>query len=114
MFKVIGKHLPPPADVPPPPQWGVEEVVRERLPGVAQLRAVKRLYSGWQYPFPVDQVVDFFFQNYGPLASRAPSMEPAARSALRDDLIQVFHAFNRGTNDVTLLEAEFLSVEAVR
>ena len=114
MFRTIGKHLPPPADVPPPPQWGVEEIVRERLSGVAEIRTSRRLYSGWKYPFPVDRVVDFFFQNFGPLVSRAPSMEPAARAALRDDLIRVFSAYNRGTSSTTLLEGEFLSVEAVR
>jgi SAM-dependent methyltransferase len=114
MFRTIGQHLPPPAGVAPPPQWGVEEIARERLAGVATFSATKRLYAGWQYPFPVDRVVDFFFENFGPLVSRAPSMEPAARAALRDDLIRVLGAFNRGTKDTTLLEGEFLSVEAVR
>ena len=31
MFKTVGKHVPPPPDIPPPSQWGDEAIVRERL-----------------------------------------------------------------------------------
>ncbi|HEX5062558.1 MAG TPA: class I SAM-dependent methyltransferase, partial [Kofleriaceae bacterium] len=31
MFALVGRYLPPPPGVSPPPQWGVVEIVRERL-----------------------------------------------------------------------------------
>ncbi len=114
MFRTIGQHLPAPADIPPPPQWGVEEIVRERLAGVAEIKTTRRLYTNWVYPFPVDRIVDLFFETYGPLAGRVVTLEPAQRAALRDDLIRVFAAYNRGTTSRPMLEGEFLSVEAIR
>jgi ubiquinone/menaquinone biosynthesis C-methylase UbiE len=47
MFKIIGKHVPPPALMSSPLLWGDEATVRERLSdGVAELHVTKR-----QYPF---------------------------------------------------------------
>ena len=52
MFKVIGRHVPPPALMPSPLLWGDEATVRERLrEGVAELRLTKRRYP-FRYPFP--------------------------------------------------------------
>ncbi|KAB2834049.1 MAG: class I SAM-dependent methyltransferase, partial [Candidatus Dadabacteria bacterium] len=31
MFKTLGRHVPPPSDVPPPVLWGNEEIVKERF-----------------------------------------------------------------------------------
>ena len=31
LFALVGQYLPPPPDVAPPPQWGVPEIVRQRL-----------------------------------------------------------------------------------
>jgi SAM-dependent methyltransferase len=52
MFKIIGKHVPPPALMPSPLLWGDEATVRERLSdGVAELHVTKRQYP-FYYPFP--------------------------------------------------------------
>src|SRR4029453_11602279 len=38
-LKTVARHVPPPANVPPPTQWGDETIVRERLrAGIASLR----------------------------------------------------------------------------
>jgi 2-polyprenyl-3-methyl-5-hydroxy-6-metoxy-1,4-benzoquinol methylase len=60
MFKSVGKHVPPPPDIPPPSQWGDEAIVRERLhDGVADLQMTKRMCP-LQYPFPPSEVVEFY------------------------------------------------------
>ena len=52
LFKIIGKHVPPPALMPSPLLWGDEATVRGRLSdGVAELTLTKRLYP-FNYPFP--------------------------------------------------------------
>jgi len=51
MFKVNGKHVPPPPNMPPPVLWGDEVTVRERLrDGLADLQLTRRLYP-FKYPF---------------------------------------------------------------
>ena len=52
MFKIIGKHVPPPPLMPSPLLWGDEATVRERLQdGVAELHLTERRYP-FHYPFP--------------------------------------------------------------
>jgi ubiquinone/menaquinone biosynthesis C-methylase UbiE len=65
MFKIIGKHVPPPPLMASPVQWGDEATIRERLQnGIAKLDATKRLYP-MRYPFPPAEVVEFFRVYYG-------------------------------------------------
>src|SRR5919108_2852203 len=60
MFKMLGKHLPPPAIMAPPVKWGDEDVVRERFQvGISQLKLSRRLYP-FRYPFSPAEVVGFF------------------------------------------------------
>src|SRR5919112_1092562 len=60
MFKVIGKHAPPPPLMPSPLLWGDAATVRERLrEGVAELRIERRLYP-MRHPFPPEEVAEFF------------------------------------------------------
>ena len=114
MFRTVSSCVPPPVNIPPPTLWGTEDVVRERFASAAEVRTEKRLYTKWEYPFPVGDVVDFFAQHFGPIvrANRALSHKDGA--ALRRDLIDVFTRFDRGTNRSTFLEGEFLSVEVIR
>ena len=44
LFRTIGKHVPPPPLMAPPPKWGDEATVRERLKdGVAELSLTRRM-----------------------------------------------------------------------
>lgn len=115
MFKTIGKYMPPPPNVQPPPLWGDEETVRQRLgQGTSSLTLTRRLYPSWHYPFPVEQVVDFFGQYFGPIHRTFNTLEEVPKASLRQDLEQLFSQFNRATDGTTSLEGEFLEVEAIR
>ena len=99
---------------PSPILWGVDEVARQRLAGAREIRTEKRLYSRWMYPFPVEDVVDFFGAHFGPIVRANAALDADERVRLRTDLIDVFRRFNRGASGETRIEGEFLSVEAVR
>lgn len=117
MFKVISKHVPPPAGVPSALLWGDEATVRERLRNrIQDLTLTRRMYPLWRYPFDVPQVVEFFRQNYGPITRAFASLEsnPDGHKALRHDLEQVFSAYNRATDGTTALDGEYLDVRATR
>ncbi len=115
MFKTIGKYIPPPPNVQPPPLWGDEETVRQRLgQGTSNLTLTRRLYPSWHYPFPPEQVVEFFGQYFGPVHRAFTQLDGDARDSLRTDLVQLFSQFNRATQGTTSLEGEFLEVEGIR
>jgi SAM-dependent methyltransferase len=114
MFKVHGKHVPPPALMPPPVKWGDEEVLRERLSdGISHLKLSRRLYP-FRYPFSPSEVVEFFRTYYGPSHKAFAALDAEKQSALRADLEQLWTEHNTASNGATALEAEYLEVVAIR
>lgn len=114
MFKTHGKHVPPPAGMPPPVLWGDEGVVSERLNGgVGELQLKRRLYP-MQYPFPPGEVVEFFRTYYGPSNRAFAALDGDGQARLRGDLEQLWAEHNQASDGTTKVEAEYLEVVAVR
>jgi SAM-dependent methyltransferase len=114
MFKIHGKHVPPPAIMEPPVKWGNEEVVRSRLnDGISQLKASRRLYP-MRYPFPPSEVVEFFRTYYGPTHKAFAALDVEKQAALRQDLEQLWMEHNTAKDGTTFLESEYLEVIATR
>jgi SAM-dependent methyltransferase len=114
MFKIHGKHVPPPAIMAPPVKWGEEETVRERFEdGISHLRLRRHIYP-FRYPFPPSEVVEFFRTYYGPSYKAFAALDAEKQSALREDLEQLWTEHNAATDGTTLIEAEYLEVVAIR
>ena len=114
LFKVIGKHVPPPALMPSPLLWGDEATVRERLSdGVAELTLTKRRYP-FNYPFPPSEVVEHFRTYYGPMNRAFNALDDTGQDALRRDLEELWIEHNNATDGTTRYDSEYLEVVAVR
>ncbi len=114
MFKIHGKHVPPPAIMPPPVKWGNEETIRERFEdGISHIRLNRRMYP-FRYPFPPSEVVEFFRTYYGPSYKAFAALDAEKQSALRGDLEQLWTEHNTATDGTTLVASEYLEVVAIR
>src|SRR5918997_2050527 len=114
MFKVIGKHVPPPPLMPSPLLWGDEATVRGRLgEGVAELTLTKRMYP-FRYPFPPSEVVEHFRTYYGPMNRAFAALDEEGGAALQGDLERMWDEHNTDTDGTTSIESEYLEVVAVR
>jgi hypothetical protein len=114
MFKAVAKHAPPPAEMVSPILCGDEEVVRQRFGGsVVELHMVP-IIARLQYPFPPAGTVEFYRQYYGPIQRAFAALRSGAQNALRHDLEALFSEHNRGSSNVTVLDAEYLEVVAIR
>ena len=116
MFKIHGKHVPPPALMPSPVRWGEEETVRERLNGgISHLKLSRRLYP-FRYPFSPSEVVEFFRTYYGPSYKAFAALDDLyeKQSALREELEQLWTEHNTATDGTTAIESEYLEVVAIR
>lgn len=114
MFKIGGKHVPPPPNMPPPVKWGDEETVRERLrDGVADLQMTRRMCQ-FIYPIPPAEVVEFFRLYYGPTQRAFDALDTAGQAALRSELERHWAEHNQAAGDATHVEAEYLEVIATR
>jgi len=114
MFRIIGKHVPPPPLMVSPMKWGDEDTVRERLePGSTSVNFKRRMYP-MRYPFAPAEVVDFFCTYYGPTVRAMAALDPDGQQALRNDLEQLWTTNNRAGDGSTDVESEYLEVMAVR
>ena len=114
MFKIHGKHVPPPAIMASPVKWGDEETVRQRFEdGISHLRVSRHLYP-FRYPFPPSQVVEFIRMYYGPSYTAFAALEAGKQAALREELEQLWTEHNTATDGTTSIQAEYLEVAAIR
>jgi len=114
MFKITGKHVPPPPTMPSPIKWGDEETVRERLTnGITDLKLTSRMCA-FKFPFSPAEVVEFFRMYYGPTQRAFGALDENAQSALRKDLEQLWSDNNKATDGTTHVDAEYLEVLATR
>ena len=112
MFKITGKHVPPPPNMPSPIKWGDEETVRERLrDGIADLQLTRRMCP-FEYPFPPADVVESFRLYYGPTRRAFEALDDDGQAALRTDLEHLWTEHNQATDNTTYGEGEYLEVIA--
>lgn len=114
MFKVVAAHVPPPAGMPSPLLWGVEEKVRERFgDGVSKIEATPRTTS-FAFPFSPSEVVEHFRVYYGPTYKAFGTLDENGQAALRKDLEELWAKNNTAADGTTSVEAEYLEVVATR
>lgn len=114
MFRTIGKHVPPPAGVKPPPLWGSEEHVRALLgDGVDDMRAEKHTMSQ-RFRSP-QEFVDLFRDFYGPTLKAFEALDDAGKESLEADLLELAREFDRRKDGGPIaIESDYLVVIATR
>ncbi|MBS1788046.1 MAG: methyltransferase domain-containing protein [Acidobacteria bacterium] len=115
MFKVTGKHVPPPP-MSSPLLWGDEATLRERLGATFSNIQLTSLPIVFDFPFAAPEVVEFWRVYYGPTnrAFEALKDDPAKQAALRKDLEQLWSEHNQTTDGTTRVETEYLAIVATR
>jgi ubiquinone/menaquinone biosynthesis C-methylase UbiE len=113
MFRTLGKHVPPPPGIKPPPLWGTEERVRELLgEGIASLEVTQRSYI-WRY-HSAGHFVEYFRSYYGPTLKAFESLDPDGQEALAKDLEELFEHWNTSGDATLIVPSDYLEVVAVR
>jgi ubiquinone/menaquinone biosynthesis C-methylase UbiE len=114
MFRVTGRHVPPPDGIPAPILWGNEEVARERLGAHAShIETVRRTIT-FDFPHSPRQVVQFFRDYYGPTQAAFSRLDETGQSALAADLEKLWSEHNKSETGGTLVLNEYLEVIAKR
>lgn len=114
MFKIVGKHIAPPQNMPSPLLWGDEASVRGRLGGeVSEINFKPRLMT-FTFPFGVSETVEFWREFYGPTHKAFAALDENAQTALRRDLENLWTENNLSGDGTTRVESEYLEVAAFR
>jgi ubiquinone/menaquinone biosynthesis C-methylase UbiE len=113
LFKVIGKHVPPPAGLRSPIQWGTEARLRELFIGqIADLKAEKRFYT-FRDRSP-EHFVDYWRTYYGPTLKAFDAVGDAGRAALEADMTDLIGRFNRAEDGTMVVPSEYLETVIVK
>lgn len=113
LFKVVGKHMPPPAGLASPLLWGNEDHVRQLFGADAlQARITRRMFN-FRYASPTHWV-HVFRDYYGPLNRAFAALAPNAADALEQDLLALIDCFNTAGPDSMVAPAEYLEIVLTR
>ena len=112
-FATLGRHVPPPEQMPSPLIWGTEAGVRERFAHVpAELRMEKRMFE-FRYPYSESEVVDFYREYFGPVRQAFRQLDTSGQEALREDLVSLWSEHNLARDGTVHTRAEVLEIVVV-
>ena len=107
LFKTIGKHVPPPAGVKPPPLWGTEARLAELFPG-HQVEASAQVFN-FRYRSP-GHWLEIFRTYYGPTNRAFAALDAPKQAALEADILELLARMNRGGTDTLIVPSAYLEV----
>jgi len=108
LFKTLGKHLPPPAGVKSPAQWGTRARLDEMFGKAGNIDAQPRMFV-FRYRSP-EHWLDVFKTYYGPMFKAFSALDGEKQKALAADLIALAAEFNRATDGTMAVRSEYLEV----
>jgi len=113
LFKVLGKHLPPPAGVQSPSLWGTEAHLKELFgDGAASIAITPRMFN-FRYRSPA-HFIEVFRTWYGPVHKAFAALPPEGAAALEKDLTELMNGLNRAGPDSLIVPSEYLEIVVTR
>lgn len=107
LFKVNGKHVPPPAGVMPPVLWGTEDHLRTLFDDrAAEIRSRKRNVV-FRYRSP-QAYVAYWRRWYGPTIKAFEALDDAGKTALEQDILGLIGELNRADDGTMVVPSEYL------
>jgi len=109
LFKVLGRHLPPPAGAQPPSLWGSEAHLRSLFGAkAAKIEVTPRIFN-FRYRSAA-HFIDFFRTWYGPVHKAFAALGPEKGAALERDLTELLDGQNRAGKASLVVPSEYLEI----
>lgn len=109
LFKIIGKHVPPPAGVQSPALWGTEpHIVQLFGQEAADIRCERKIYS-FRYKSPAHWV-QIFRDYYGPTHKAFAALDAAGQAKLEADIVELLERLNIAGRNSLVVPSEYLEV----
>jgi SAM-dependent methyltransferase len=112
MFKIVGSHVPPPAGIRSPLEWGTEARLGELLGGGAKVDVQSKHFI-FRYR-STQHWVDTFRTYYGPTFKAFGALDEAEGKAFEAELIALAESANTSTTGAMRVPGEYLEVVATK
>lgn len=109
LFKTLGGHVPPPAGVKSPAQWGNRDWIDQIFkPDASMIRVSKRHFQ-FRYKSPA-HFVEVFRSLYGPVHKAFLALDTDGQKALENDILALIEEFNTATDGSMSVPGEYAEV----
>jgi SAM-dependent methyltransferase len=112
LFKVVGAHVPPPAGVPSPLQWGTDARLAELLGDGADVEINRRTFT-FRYR-SAEHFFETFRTYYGPTFKAWGALDEDGRASFHTALVALAAGANRRTDGTLAVDSEYVEVVATR
>jgi len=107
LFRTIGRHVPPPAGLRSPAQWGTTDRLAELFPG-ADVDAKRQVFV-FRYRSPAHWL-EVFRTWYGPTNRAFAALDPAGQAALEADIMALLASLDQGAGRGLVIPSPYLEV----
>lgn len=112
LLKLVGRYVPPPEGMKPPPLWGSEERVAELLSGAASVDSTRRTFT---FSFDsAESFADLFLSRYGPTLKAHEAQDDDGRRAFRDEFVELIRSYDDDRDGSIAVGADYLETIATR
>jgi ubiquinone/menaquinone biosynthesis C-methylase UbiE len=113
LFRVLGKHIPPPAGVKSPSLWGTEARLRELFPSATATVSAQTRQFVFRYRSPAHWL-EVFRTYYGPVHKAFAALKPEQQVLLERDIMELMQRHNRSGDATLVLPSDYLEVVIAR
>ena len=113
LFKTIGAHVPPPAGLRSPIQWGTEERLHDLFDTASTGMRVEKRHYAFRYRSP-QCYLTYWRRFYGPTMKAFDAVGDAGRPAFEADLLELIARFNRADDGTMVVPSEYLEAVIIR
>ena len=108
VFKLIGRHLPPPAGLRSPALWGTQAHLDTLFGREATVRAERRMFN-FRY-LSAAHFIQMFRDYYGPTHKAFAALDSAKAAEMERDLTALLTSLDRGGGRSLVVPGEYLEV----
>jgi ubiquinone/menaquinone biosynthesis C-methylase UbiE len=113
VFRATGAHVPPPAGIRSPLEWGSEHRLRELFgTRVTSLRLNIRQVV-WRFP-SAEHMLQYFRTWFGPTKTAFEALDTDEQARLQADLLAVYAKHNRAGDDTLVAPSDYVETVAVK
>lgn len=114
MFRTMARHVPPPAGLRSPMEWGSEDRIKQLFGDkISALLVQPKIYT---FRFrSAEEYVHFFREHYGPTLKAFAVLDSAEQERLKQDLTETVQRYDRrGGNGPIAVPGMYLEILAIR
>ncbi len=112
-FSLIGKYMPPPAGVRPPPEWGTKTRLKELFGAATSSMHISKRGALFRYRSSAHWI-EVFRTWFGPIMLVLEKLDEKGRDDFLRELDATLTRFNVSGDDTLMLSADYLEVVIIR